>query len=154
MTPRRCGILKVYFSNSVHIIIAWALTVNTTGSHQWEINIVSGHYLNQCPRSMSPYGVTGQQWVNINNEKYQPGREPGPWWKPICTEGLPYWGLNGTPKQIIGQHFQTHFADIKFGFFFWQAITLSNDNSDHQFIYVPTDLTVVIGWCMEIHCEE
>ena len=44
-------------------------TMNVTGLHWWSVNIASGNGLvpsaRQCwPRSTSPNGVTGPQWVN------------------------------------------------------------------------------------------
>ena len=87
--------------------------MNVTGLHWWSVNIDSGmawccqatsHYLSQCwPKSLSPYGTTWPQWVNIFNKtfklqrtahvyQYQP-HTTKTYWIHSCSEPTTEWHL-------------------------------------------------------------
>ena len=124
LSPGRCGsnfksiifedMLQIRFmSISSEIAFRW-MPQNILGD-KWTLVEVS-HYLSQsCPRSMSPYGITWPQWVNVFHHNMMTSHIHQPFitfylhsyvgTSCISVETLTHWGLVMPFGDInLGQH--------------------------------------------------
>ena len=82
----------------------------------------TSHYLSQCwPRSMSPYGVTGPQWVKLCKSNCIPQK---PWlqlhihpWSWVISVSKRDTSCHLKPKKILNNMNQTHIHTLVLGWY-------------------------------------